>query len=541
MPLSGKGYFPMHDDTQVARVIVMGKALRQGQFPVRWVSDLGYGYGYPIFNFYGPLPYYVGGGLYALGVDSVIATKVMFGFGAMLAAIFSFLLFESAYGFLGGLVGSVVFAYAPYHAVEIYVRGAVGEYWAIAFVPLILWGMLLICQKKKHIPGIVIGSLGLAGVIVSHTILGFLTVVFVCAGVALYIAVHVSRKTPRVQLMRSLLAVLIVGLGLSAFFWLPALLEMKATGVTAMIQDAPTGFFDHFVCIGQLWDSPWGYGGSAPGCAADGMSFKLGKFHIIMAIMGIVVWIILLRKRKKNQIIPIMIIGILLLCISILGTIGISKSLWSVIPFISFIQYPWRLLSFTMLAVGICSGYVVAIFRKRSRRIALTIGVIIVCIFVNAKLFRPQYVYMRDSKAFEDSSELRFRISKISDEYLPPDIVKPKIQNDIVKTPVQVNGALQARTLEETDTYLRVALDSAGSQRIVINKAFFPGWIYKVDGHEVVPSIALGLPSVIVSEGKSILELRFTDTGVRQLANIISLLSIVTLGGVVLYGKKTNA
>ena len=77
-PLLAKGFFPMHDDTQVGRVIVMGKALRNGQFPVRWVSDLGYGYGYPLFNYYGPLPYYVGGFLYALGLPAVEATKVIF-------------------------------------------------------------------------------------------------------------------------------------------------------------------------------------------------------------------------------------------------------------------------------------------------------------------------------------------------------------------------------------------------------------------------------------------------------------------------------
>ena len=67
-PLWVNGYFPMHDDTQVARVVEMGRALRAGQFPVRWVSDLGYGYGYPIYNFYGPLPYYAGGALQAMGV-----------------------------------------------------------------------------------------------------------------------------------------------------------------------------------------------------------------------------------------------------------------------------------------------------------------------------------------------------------------------------------------------------------------------------------------------------------------------------------------
>jgi hypothetical protein len=53
-PLFSSGYFTMHDDAQVGRVVAMGQALRDGQFPVRWVNYLGYGYGYPIFNFYGP-------------------------------------------------------------------------------------------------------------------------------------------------------------------------------------------------------------------------------------------------------------------------------------------------------------------------------------------------------------------------------------------------------------------------------------------------------------------------------------------------------
>src|SRR3990170_8274901 len=75
-PLISNGFFPMHDDTQPARLYEMAQALKDGQFPVRWVKDLGYGYGYPIFNFYGPLPYYLGAGFMFLGVDALVATKL---------------------------------------------------------------------------------------------------------------------------------------------------------------------------------------------------------------------------------------------------------------------------------------------------------------------------------------------------------------------------------------------------------------------------------------------------------------------------------
>src|SRR5687768_13108845 len=52
LPLFSQGFFPIHDDTQVARVSEMSNALKDGMLPVRWSENLGYGYGYPIFNFY---------------------------------------------------------------------------------------------------------------------------------------------------------------------------------------------------------------------------------------------------------------------------------------------------------------------------------------------------------------------------------------------------------------------------------------------------------------------------------------------------------
>ena len=107
-PLLGSGFFPMHDDTQGARVVEMGRALRFGQFPVRWVSNLGYGYGYPIYNFYGPLPYYVGGFFYAAGVDGLIATKIMMWIGIILLGFTLYFSVTSVWGAASGESGQIV-------------------------------------------------------------------------------------------------------------------------------------------------------------------------------------------------------------------------------------------------------------------------------------------------------------------------------------------------------------------------------------------------------------------------------------------------
>ena len=81
------GLFPIHDETQVERVYQMSEALKDGQFPVRWVEDLGYGYGYPIFNFYAPLAYYFGGFLTLIGFNALVAAKLMMIFGILLSGV----------------------------------------------------------------------------------------------------------------------------------------------------------------------------------------------------------------------------------------------------------------------------------------------------------------------------------------------------------------------------------------------------------------------------------------------------------------------
>src|SRR3989344_659431 len=168
-PLLMSGFFPMHDDTQVARVYEMGKALSDGMFPVRWAADLGYGYGYPVFNFYAPFAYYFGGALNLLGLDALVSAKLIMIVGIILAGVFMYFLARELWGKIGGLVSSLFYMYAPYHAVDIYVRGDVAEFWAYAFIPLAFYGFLK-AYKEKEWKYIVTGAFGFSAVILSHNL-----------------------------------------------------------------------------------------------------------------------------------------------------------------------------------------------------------------------------------------------------------------------------------------------------------------------------------------------------------------------------------
>src|SRR5258708_869617 len=176
-PFFVKGFFPIHDDTQVARVFEMNRSLKDGMFPVRWVSDLGYGYGYPIFNFYAPLAYYAGG-LFGFVFDALTATKITMVLGIILSGIFMYRFAREFWGETGGIASGLLYLYAPYHAVDVYVRGDVAEFWAYAFIPLAFLGVYKIyyhCEEARRDASakrrlwfwVIIGSLAYAAIILS--------------------------------------------------------------------------------------------------------------------------------------------------------------------------------------------------------------------------------------------------------------------------------------------------------------------------------------------------------------------------------------
>jgi len=420
-PLLLPGFFPMHDDTQVARVFEMGKVLQNGIFPVRFVPDLGYGYGYPIFNFYAPLAYYIGASFIFLGFDALLATKIMMALGIILAGLFMYFLAREFFGEFGGIVSGLFYLYAPYHALDIYVRGDVAEFWAYAFIPLAFLGFY-----RKNI---LLGSIGFAGLILSHNLTAMMVVPFLL--IISLLNYYVARKNEKSFVAYRLLFIILLGLAISAFYWIPALVEMKYTNVLSQIGGG-ANFHDHFVCFSQLWSSPWGFGGSAKGCI-DGMSFMIGKLNILAAITAFVFMCFFLKvKKSKNG--TVIVFSFLGFLISAFLTLEISRPIWETIPAMAFFQYPWRFLMLASFFSSMLAGSLIFLskqFKIKSYLAALLM--IFLLLFFNLKFFVPQVIVSRTVNDYTNETTLKWTVSKISDEYLPSDFRKPKSLNDVYK------------------------------------------------------------------------------------------------------------
>src|SRR5260221_8591212 len=218
-PLLVSGFFPIHDDEQIARLYELHKVLLDGQIPPRWVPDLGFGYGFPLYNFYPPLFYYVGEIFHLLTFSFITSTKIALGVSFVLSAVFMFLWVKDRFGRLAGIFAAIVYVYAPYHAVDIYVRGAFAEFFSFIWIPAVLWSFDRI-SRKQSFGNILLSGIFLTFVVLSHNLVAMQVIPFF----VIYIGVLLFQQRKKfLYLLRTYCISGGISLGLSAYFWFPAL------------------------------------------------------------------------------------------------------------------------------------------------------------------------------------------------------------------------------------------------------------------------------------------------------------------------------
>lgn len=541
-PIFIPGFFPIHDDTQASRVFELTKALKDGMFPARWVSDLGYGYGYPIFNFYAPLAYYVGSAFMLLNFDALMASKIMMAFGVVLSGVFMYLLGKEFWGRLGGIVSAAFYLFVPYHAVDIFVRGDVAELWAYAFIPLAFLGIYKIFKTNGKVGWIIVGSLGYAGIILSHNLTAMMVSPFLLA----FILFEFFRNKKNIYVGFSSLISFLLGLMLSAFYFVPALLENKYTNVISQVGGA-ADFRNNFVCLTQLWQSQWGFGGSAPGCL-DGVSFMIGKVQIVsffLALILLVTFLIMKKnKSENNNRVGIIVFSVVGFLTCVLLMLSISEPIWSALSPMRFFQYPWRFLLLTSFFSALASGSLIWLttFLIRTKWIGYVISftLLVMVILFNQKFFIPQTIIGKTSADYTNPPVLKWAISKISDEYMPKNFIKPLNEKDVVSDKVILSskdGVIESEN--EKTQEINLNINVLRETTVYFNIAYFPAWQVFIDNNSVKYQYANNEYSVIVPSGNHILSMKFVETPIEKVSNVISLVGIVCVAlGIIGFRKK---
>ncbi|MCX6705301.1 MAG: hypothetical protein NT162_03120, partial [Candidatus Woesebacteria bacterium] len=249
---------------------------------------------------------------------------------------------KSLLGTWPGLIASLLYTYIPYKAVEVYVRGALSEFWAQIFFPLILWAIYKLIKTGK-IKYVIWFSVATAALATTHALM---TMIFV--PIAVIWAIYWLMDEKWNNLFKIIWGGLL-GFGLSAFFILPVIFERKFAHVESML----SGYFDyraHFVSLYKLFLSmEWGYGSS--GFPNEKLNLTLG---IVQWVIGLCIPVLAMLKYRKH--IKMSILAIIISAATLFSIFMIhmkSSFIWAKLPFLWYLQFPWRFLAISIFLLCI--------------------------------------------------------------------------------------------------------------------------------------------------------------------------------------------
>jgi len=517
-PLFKSGYFSHQDDLHIIRIVEMRKCFSDLQIPCRWVPDMGWGNGFPLFNFYGVAAYYLGA-IISYFIGFIATSKLLF-FVALTAGSFGiYFLVKDLWGKYAGLTSAVLYLFAPYKALDIYVRGALTESMALAIIPFVLY----FGYRKKYVPFI----LTLFLFLITHNIMTivFLPVIFIWMFYLLYLS--------KFKDLKLVILSFIVAFGLSAFFVLPAFLE-KDLVQTESLTRFELDYRANFISIKQLFlDRVWGYGTSIPG-PEGGMNFQIGWPHWLLALLSIsVIFFKKVEKKTKYLILTIFLIFLM----STFMTHIRSAFIWEKISILSFFQFPWRWLSLSILISSVLGGFTITLVKEKYRKY-ITTFIIIITIILNWGYFKPREFYnITESQKLSGELWENQRKGAVLD-YLPKTALEPR--EAAPSLPIIVSGEAKVINFVNHSNNWKFNVEVIKDSQIDIPVYYFPNWEVKINGKSY-PSRhdnLLGRISINLSTGNYEVEGNFKNTPLRTIANMISLISLV--GFILIWRKRKN-
>ncbi len=543
--LTKTGYFTMHDNQHIARLFVLDNGISQGILFPRWVDELGFGYGYPLFNFYPPLIYYVAEFFHLVGFSFVWSIKLTFITGYIFAAFGMYLFIKSLYDRITGVVAATLYTYFFYHAVNAYVRGALAEFFSMSVLPYLFHSMYCVYKKPSIKSGLYFGLM-IAAIILTHPLIAFPSMIYL--GIFFLFYFVTSKKKSQIDYVKTILISGLWGLSISSFFWLPSMLERKFTKVNDILLTELADYSIHFIYPQQFLYSLWSYGGSLEG-PADGFTFQLGKVHMLLVGTTIISLVLLwFWKRKQIDQVTQSIFFLGLLTFSIFMTLEISKPVWQLVGFLSYLQFPWRFLTFTAIfisLIGSLTVYYSKFIVPQTIRVVGALCIIIGTIVIYQKYFVPQQYIQATDAQLTSTEEISWNISKTSFEFVPKDVITKRsalnttildINKDQIATSpfVILQGNAQVSTQSETYEKKIFSVKATSPFTFRLNTYNFPNWTaYKVEnGERKELSISADNDYVLITlpnlpAGEYNLEFIFKDTTARTVTEIISGLSIV--------------
>ena len=555
-PFLSRTSLPQGTDAElhIFRLHELSYLVRNGEFFPRWAPNFYHGYGYPIFNYYAPLTYYLGLVVELLPrLDAVSGVKAVFVLGLLLGGVGMYGFVRDNWGRRAGYVATAVYIYAPYvQYIDPHARGVLPESFSLGLFPVALWALDRV-RKGSGRWWWVTAVLSTAGIILTHNLMGLLFFGLLSAWVLWQIASRQVGKSASWQVGKlafnpqvSLLSILILGLGVAAYFWLPVILERDAVNLNTLIGAGDNyDFRTHFLSWREMLSpSMWlDWGATQPA-----FRFNLGVAQWTIGGMGLVMLVL----RRAKQSIHLLFFALALAGLLIL-MLPISQFVWEVVPFLPYFQFPWRLLGAAAAMLAILAGAGAAALldateqRSRAARVITEACLVALPMLLALPLTQPvpwgDFGAVSTARMTDIEHKGRWLGTTSTADYVPATVDQIPKRNGIVAAPLyqnqppnQVNWATLPDGAEVnvevvTPLFTRYHVSAPKNFRLRLFLFDFPGWQVRIDGQLV--ETELGRPEgfivIPVPIGEHVVEVAFGSTPDRTAAWAITLVSLLVM------------
>ena len=514
---------PITHDGQdhVVRIANFYHNLQDGIILPRWGANLNWGYGHPVLMFLYPLPSYSASLFHFFGFSFVDSVKIIFGLSFVLSGVTMYLWLRGFLSSQAAMIGSLLYTFAPYRFVDLYVRGAIGEHVAFIFPPLVLYFLFRLSQKQSY-SSFFGGCLSMAGLILAHNAISlmFLPVIFFYAGYLIY------QRKKRLLLIFQFSFLILFGFLLSSFFWVPGFFEGRYTLRDIVVQNEA---LKRFVPIETFVYGPWDYGGTGS------FTVQIGVMHWIAIVISLPVLIVMFRhKHVLRWLALVFLIGFVA---SLFLMTAFTRPMWEMITLLQTFQFPWRFLSVSVFLAAVISAFVVdalmnyKVFKSSGRKLLFMIALVVLVLFVNKDYWHAK-AYLHKSETFytgiyEGTTDTGESAPIWSVRFM---LEKPAAPLEIVEG----TGIILEEERTTTEHFYTVTVPERARMRE--NTLYFPGWKVFVDGQEVPLQFQdpnhRGLMTFWVEPGEHDIRVSFGETKLRLLANSLSIGSLIVLLGI---------
>ena len=528
--LARPGFYSMYDDMQVIRLQQMDVCIKDGQIPCRWVPDLGLGYGYPLYQYYAPLPYYFMEAIHLLGFSYIDSVKAGFAFSIFFAALFLYLFAKRFFSTTASVLATFLYIFAPFRAQDLYVRGAMGELWGAVSVPFVLYAFERLLKEKSKL-SFMLFSLAVFTFFISHNLTVLIFTPLIIAWILLRVFMAKGGRFVETRVATSW----ILGMCLAAFYIIPLALERNLIHI-ATLTSGYFGYLQHFLSIKQIFlATKWGYGTSILG-PNDNAFLGIGPIHSGLAVLGFVGAVYKFGIKSKKIVIP------LLLIISFLGYSFLSHErstfIWKYFSMDIF-QFPWRFVMVGVFTSSILVGYLIDIFSKKLRKV-LVLLIIVITLSLYGNYFQPKDWININDKEKLSGENLKTQLTASIYDYLPKS-AKRAPDEIAINEPIIIAGEVETISSQEGSNWFKYVLEVDTERAYIALPAYdFPHWKVFIEGKELATKKYgdFGLVSFEVLKGRVNVEASLVRSWPRVIGDSVSVITLLLVGWLILGKTK---